>query len=133
MIAAPGVVGVGADIVDVARVRTALERRGGMSERLFTEGERAYAARFSDPWPRLAARFAAKEAVLKSLGVGLGAASLAEIEVVRAPSGAPSIHLCGAAASLAAERGVARIEVSLSHTDTLAQAFAIAIGEPGCR
>ena len=86
----PGVVGVGTDLVDVDRVRRALERRPGLRTRLFTESEWAYATRHRDPHPHLAARFAAKEAVMKALGRGMSSMGFAEIEVVRDDSGAPS-------------------------------------------
>jgi holo-[acyl-carrier protein] synthase len=74
-------------------------------------------------------RFAAKEAVLKSLGVGLGSTPLRAIEVVRADSGAPSIVLHEPAAALAAERGVVRFHVSLTHTASLAAAVVVASGD----
>ena len=98
--------GVGVDAVDVARFRTVLARRPGLVRRLFTDGERSYASRGADPGLRLAARFAAKEATLKALGVGIGAADFHEVEVVRGADGAPHLSLAGRAAVLAAARGV---------------------------
>ena len=77
------VVGVGVDAVDVERFRRVLDRRRHLAERLFTGGERAYAGAASDPVPRLSTRFAAKEATMKALGVGLGAFPFADVEVVR--------------------------------------------------
>ena len=124
------VCGVGVDAVDVERLRHALERRPGLATRLFTDGERAYAARAADPGPRLAARFAAKEAVAKALGVGIGAVSWREVEVRRSDAGAPMIALAGRAAALAAAQGVGRWHLSLSHTDTLALATVIAEAGP---
>ncbi len=122
------VVGVGTDLVDLDRFRLAAERTPGILERYFTEGERAYAERRRDPTERYAARFAAKEAVLKSLGLGLGACELAEIEVVRdEDSGAPDLVLHGKAAALADERGVTGWRLSLTHTDTAAHAIVIAL------
>lgn len=118
--------GVGIDAVDVDRLRRALVRRPRLAERLFTDAERAYAGRVADPGPRLAARFAAKEAVAKALGVGIGAVSWRDVEVVRASSGAPGVALAGRAAALAAGRGVGRWHVSLSHTDSLAVASVVA-------
>jgi holo-[acyl-carrier protein] synthase len=120
------VVGVGTDLVELDRFRQAAERTPGILTRYFTEGERAYAERRNDPTERYAARFAAKEAVMKALGVGLGACELAEIEVVRQDSGAPDLVLHGRAAALAAERGVTAWHLSLTHTDTAAHAIAIA-------
>ena len=120
-------IGIGLDAVDVPRFRTVLQRTPRLAERLFTEGERRHAARKTDPTERLAARFAAKEALLKSLGVGLGAARFQDIEVVVAASGAPGLRLSGAAAELARSRGVGRLEISLTHTHLMAQAVVVAL------
>lgn len=120
--------GVGIDAVDIDRLRRALGRRPRLAQRLFTEAERAYAMRAADPGPRLAARFAAKEAVAKALGVGIGAVSWRDVEVVRADGGAPSLTLAGRAAALAHERGVGHWHLSLSHTDSLAVASVVAEG-----
>ncbi len=120
--------GVGVDAVEVERFRRVLGRRPGLAERLLTEAERADAARLPDPGPRLAARFAAKEAVLKALGVGIGAAAFRDVEVVRDTSGRPSLSLAGAAARLAARHGVTRWHLSLTHTDRLAVASVVAEG-----
>ena len=122
-----GVVGIGTDLVDVDRFRTVLLRRPSVADRLFTVDERAYAARAIDPAARLAARFAAKEAALKALGHGLGGMRMAEIEVVRSGNGRPELVLHGDARSRAAEHGVGRWLVSLSHTDRLAQATVVAL------
>ena len=124
-----GVVGIGTDLVDVDRFRTVLRRRPSVADRLFTAGERTYAARASDPAARLAARFAAKEAALKALGYGLGGMRMADIEVIRTEDGQPELMLHGDARSTAAERGVGRWLVSLSHTDRLAQATVVALAE----
>ena len=120
-------IGLGIDAVEIDRFRRVLARRPGLAARLFTDAERAYGARFSDPAPRLAARFAAKEAAMKALGVGLGAFPFHDVEVVRAPSGAPSLRVSGAAAALAAERGVTSFLVSITHTDTTAEAVVAAL------
>ena len=106
-------------------MRTILARTPSFAERVFTADELAYARNAKDPAQRLAVRFAAKEAVLKVLGLGLGACAFTEIEVVRAESGAPSIGLYGAAAELAAAAEVAHWQISLTHTDTMAMAVAI--------
>jgi holo-[acyl-carrier protein] synthase len=122
-----GVIGIGTDLVEIERFRLALRRTPRLPERLFSEAERAYAARRRDPTERLAARFAAKEAVMKAMGVGLWRFPLRDIEVVRATSGAPSVRLHGGAARLAAQRGVTEWRLTLTHTATLAQAIAVAL------
>lgn len=123
-----GVIGVGIDLVDVDRFRVSLARTPSMVDRMFTPGERAYALGANDPTERFAARFAAKEAVMKALGVGLGAFGFHDVEVVRAEGGAPSLVVVGPAASLAASRGVVAWQLSLTHTATTAGAFVIAVG-----
>jgi holo-[acyl-carrier protein] synthase len=116
--------GLGIDIVDVDRFAAVLARRPRIVERLFTEGE----LRDAKGSPRrLAARFAAKEACLKSLRVGVGAAAWRDIEVVRAPDGSPSLALHEAASALARSRGVSELHVSLSHSDLSACAVVVGL------
>jgi holo-[acyl-carrier protein] synthase len=121
------VIGIGVDLVEVDRMRTVLDRTPAMIERLFTPGERAYAESASDPSERFAARFAAKEAVLKALGVGLGAADWHDIEVVRDERGAPGLVITGRAQVLADAAGVSRWLLTLTHTSTMAEAVAVAL------
>ena len=121
-------IGIGVDVVEIGRMRRALERRAGMAERIFSAAELEYANRSQDPAQHLAARFAAKEAVFKSLGVGIGGARFADVEVLRSESGAPGLALAGKAAALASEHGVKRWHLSLSHTDTVAVASVVAEG-----
>lgn len=124
----PGVLGVGTDLVDVDRVRAALDRQAGLRDRLFTPAEWEYAARHRDPLPHLAARFAAKESVMKALGRGMEHMSFHEIEVVRDDeTGAPAVRLHGRAAEVAERAGAQSWRLSLTHTSTLAQAVAIAL------
>ena len=115
------VIGVGIDLVDVARFTSVLERRPRMRTRLFRDNERSVLRP-----ERLAARFAAKEAVMKALGVGLGAMSLRDIEVVNQSGGAATVLLHGRAAEIAMERGVRQWHLSLTHTDLSAGAVVIA-------
>ena len=126
MIPGGEVVGVGIDAVDVERFRVVLGRRRGFADRVFTEAERAEASARHDPVPGLAARFAAKEAVMKSLSVGLGAFDFADVEVVRGEGGAPALTVTGRAAELAQARAVGGWHVSLTHTGTVAMAIAVA-------
>jgi holo-[acyl-carrier protein] synthase len=124
----PGVIGIGADLVEVARFRLALERRPALAERLFSDDERAYASRFKDPTKSLAARFGAKEAVMKAMGVGLWKFALRDVEVVRLRSGEPVLALHDKAAAMADDRGVRDWRLTLTHTDTMAMAVAVALG-----
>lgn len=119
-------IGLGIDLVEVGRFRRLLDRRPRVNERLFTDYERASLARRHDPVPGLAARFAAKEATMKALGVGLGAFSFYDVEVRRLPSGAPALEVSGKAAELARSQGVTGWAVSLTHTDESASAVVIA-------
>ena len=122
------IIGVGIDAVEIGRMRTILERTPSFADRVFTARELAYAQKAHDPSERLAARFAAKEAFLKALGQGLGACAMNDVEVVRAESGAPGLLLHDSAAALSAHHGVKAWEISLTHTETLAVAIALAIG-----
>ena len=120
-------VGIGLDAVDIARFRRSLERTPSMLQRLFTESERDALARRVDPVPGLAARFAAREAAMKAFGVGLGAFGFHDLWVDRAPSGAPLLMVAGAARKLMDDRRVDALQVSLTHTDTVAQAVVVAL------
>jgi holo-[acyl-carrier protein] synthase len=119
-------IGVGIDTVDVARFREIIERTPGIVAKLFTDDERAYCERQQDPAPFFAVRFAAKEATMKSLGVGLGAFGFHDVEVVRSDSGAPALRISAAAEQLAAEKGVQSWHISLSHTCSTANAVVVA-------
>jgi holo-[acyl-carrier protein] synthase len=113
---------VGIDLLEIKRLERALERTPRLAERLFTEGERAYAASRGRPGQHLAARFCAKEAVAKALGIESW--NFHEVEVI-GTGGPPRIRLSGSAAARAAELGV-QVEVSLTHTGRDAAAVAIA-------
>jgi len=119
-------IGVGSDLVDVGRFRRSMARTPGLRQRCFTAGEQAYAELATDPAERYAARFAAKEAVMKAMGVGLGACRITDIEVLRAESGQPSVRLHGSAVKLAGDRGVSAWHLSLTHTASVAHAIALA-------
>ena len=118
--------GIGIDAVDIERFRTSLARTPSMRERLFTAEELAYVAPKADPVPSLAARFAAREAVMKAMGLGLGAFGFHDVWVSRAESGEPSLVVEGKALELAKERGVSTWSVSLTHTDLVAIAYVVA-------
>jgi len=114
--------GIGIDLVDISRIERALERRPRLAGRLFTENELAYASGRRRPARHLAARFAAKEAVVKALGLGPGTA-IREIEVVAGSP--PEVRLHNEVARFADDRGLA-VKVSLSHERDMATAVAIA-------
>lgn len=120
------VLGLGCDLCEVARLRGVWERQG---ERFlaytYTDGERAYCLRMRDPAPYLAARFAAKEAVAKAFGTGIGAElGWKSIEVTHDPQGAPQVTFDAAGEALLAARGASGVLLTLSHTDTMAMAVA---------
>ena len=112
---------VGIDLLEIARLERALDRRPRLAERLFTDGERAYAAGRPRPGLHLAARFCAKEAVAKALA--LEAWSFRDVEVL-GDGGPPRVRLAGAAARRAHALG-ATVTVSLTHTDATAGAVAL--------
>ena len=120
------IIGVGVDVVDIERFRGVLARTPTMRDRLFTDAELAYVTPRLDPIPSLAARFAAREAVMKALGLGLGAFGFHEVSVHVAEGGAPSLIVTGRAAELAAERCVAAFHLSLSHDGPVAIAVVVA-------
>lgn len=126
------IAGIGTDIIAIERIRRAEEKsRGRLSQRLLTARERSIYVRRHDGLTFLAGRFAAKEAVAKALGTGLGRISWQEIEIVGEKQGRPQVRLYGAAAAEAGRLGLAEIQVSLSHCKEYAVAFAIAVQKPG--
>jgi len=120
------ILGIGIDAVDIARFRKSLERTPSMHRRLFTESELAYVAPKADPVPSLAARFASREAVMKAMGLGLGAFGFHEVWVDHRESGEPLLNVTGRAAELATERGIATWHLSITHTDQVAIAYVVA-------
>ena len=118
--------GIGIDAVDIERFRRSLERTPSMRERVFTEHELAYVAPKIDPVPSLAARFASREAVMKAMGLGLGAFGFHDVWVDRRESGEPHLNITGRAAELAHERGIETWHLSITHTDQVAIAYVVA-------
>ncbi len=121
------VLGIGSDLVDIDRFRVVLQRTPTLVDRLFCANEVGYAKKSGDGVARLAARFAAKEATLKSLGCGIGAMKMRDIEVVHHQDGHPELCLHGGAAKCAAARGAASFLITISHTKNLAQAVVVAL------
>jgi holo-[acyl-carrier protein] synthase len=124
--------GIGIDVVEVDRIESAIERLGDVFlRRLFTDREREYCARQKRPALHYAARFAAKEAVSKALGTGIGGqAGWLDMEVERAESGAPRMLFSGNAADFLAHEGILEVQVSLSQAKEYAAANAVAIRIP---
>ncbi len=123
-------VGLGVDIVEIERMRGILERTESFAERTFSEAERAYCDKKANPAAHYAARFAAKEAVVKALGTGFSEGIwVRDIEVVLDKKGKPSVVLTGKAKEVADAQGVRELSISLSHTHTEAVACAMAITE----
>lgn len=122
------VVAIGTDLVELDRFRTTLDRTPTIVDRLFTDGEQVYARARNDPTERFAVRFAAKEAVMKAMGVGIGEVVFRDIEVVRADSGEPSIVLHGSALQRAEELGIERVLLTMTHSAASAVAFVVAVG-----
>ena len=121
------IVGIGVDAVEIDRFRRSLERTPSMKTRLFTHEELEYVEPHDDPTASLAARFAAREAVMKAMGVGLGAFEFHDVWVQRADSGRPTLVVTGRAEQIANELGVTDWHLSITHTDTTAIAYVIAV------
>jgi holo-[acyl-carrier protein] synthase len=121
------VLGVGVDLVENARIQHSLDRFGDrFLQRVFTPGEIEYSQSMKYPARHLAARFAAKEAVSKAFGTGIGKAmGWKDIDVHRKPSGEPFVVLDGGAKKLAEERGVGAVWITLSHTEHHAMAMIV--------
>ena len=116
----------GVDIIEVERIRRSAQRYGEQFyQRLFTPAEREYCG---ERYVALAARFAAKEAVVKALGTGIGNITWVNIEIVNDSRGRPGVTLHDAAAERAAQLGLTEWSVSLSHTNEHAIAFVVATG-----
>jgi holo-[acyl-carrier protein] synthase len=124
-----GIFGIGIDVVEVARIASAIERHGDLFlTKLFTPAEREYCASHKKPELHYAARFAAKEAVSKALGTGIGGqAGWLDLEIVRGDTGAPKLRMQGAAADFAKLHGISEVQISLTHAREYAAANAIAI------
>ena len=116
-------------MVEIVRIQRAIEKNPHFMERVYTEREIAYCQRKKNPWQSFAARFAAKEAVSKALGTGIGPVGLTEIEIVNEKNGQPGVYLHGKAQALAASRNIQRVHISLSHSEAYAIATAVLEGE----
>lgn len=128
-------VGLGVDIVEIARMKRILERSPSFRMRVFTEEERAYCDATANPEAHYATRFAAREAVVKALGTGFfhEGVSWNDIQVKRTSKGRPYVVLRGAAKRVAERLGVRELPISLSYTHTEAVACAMAITDDSLR
>lgn len=123
--------GIGIDVVEVDRVKSSMDEFSEkFLSRIFTAKERKYCARQKRPEIHFAARFAAKEAISKAFGTGIGKdVGWLDMEITRRESGEPEVTLSGAAKGLAATRGVTQVMVSLTHAQHYAAANAVIMGE----
>lgn len=124
------IIGIGIDATDLPRVADLVKRYGDrFLRRVFTEGEIAYCTKRRDPVPHLAGRFAVKEAAMKALGTGQSrGVTWKDIEVVRA-GGPPKLKLGGGAARRATQIGVTESLVTITHSQSLAFAQVVLLGE----
>src|SRR5437868_13271728 len=124
------VIGTGVDLVECARIQRSIDRFGDrFLHRVFTDGEIEYSMSMKFPARHLAARFAAKEAVSKAFGTGIGKAmGWRDIDVHKKPSGEPFLVFSGGAEELARQRGVTNALITLSHTDQHAMAMNVLEG-----
>lgn len=123
------VVSIGVDVVDIDRMRRIVGRQPRFVDRVFTSSERAYSEAAVDSAERFAARFAAKEAGLKALGVGLGGADFVDLAVAKRSSGEPVLVVTGRAADRAGELGIGSWLLTLSHSDAVACAVVVGLAE----
>jgi holo-[acyl-carrier protein] synthase len=125
------ILGSGVDLCEVPRIEAAIARHGSrFLQRIYTAREIAYASRKANRFERYAARFAAKEAGMKALGVGwTGGIAWRDFEVVNLPSGRPTLNFHGRAAELAAKLGVRHVALSITHTKEQALAMVILEGD----
>lgn len=121
------IIGLGVDLAEIGRVQALLDKYERFPERVFTDHEIAYASRFAHPARRYAARFAGKEAVMKSMGTGWRQIRWQDVEITG--GGAPRVNLFGTARDRADQLGVTEVLVTITHTDDTAMVFAVAMGE----
>jgi len=120
------ILGIGTDIIEVARIRKVMERDLGFREKIFTPHEMEYCDSKRDKYPHYAARFSAKEAFLKAIGTGWRfGIRFGEIEVTHDPLGKPEINVYGKAKEWCKNEAVSKIHVSLSHLKEMATAVVL--------
>lgn len=123
------IVGIGTDIVEISRIDRLLEKNPRFVDKVYSPAEIDYCSTKASPAQSYAARFAAKEALMKALGTGWDQdVSWQDIEIVNDTKGKPAIRLCGKAKELAVQKGIMAIHLSLSHEKHYAVASVIAEG-----
>ncbi len=124
------IIGTGLDIIEIERIKNSIDRfEGKFEERIFTSDEIGYCRARSNPFPHFAGRFAAKEAVMKSLGTGMAEGiRWKDMEVLSLDSGKPELKLTGKSKDLAESKNIKHIHISISHDRNYAVAHAIAEG-----
>lgn len=125
------ITGLGVDIVEINRFKSAMDKHPKIVDRLFTEAEKNYCLGRKKPYLHFAVRFAAKEAILKSLETGRRGIGWKDVEVKRTISGAPEVILHEKALNLTSEKGISKVMVSLSFSHTNAVATAVALNNCG--
>lgn len=122
------IIGTGIDIIEIDRIKSAISTKDSFKERFFTEEEIEYCQKHNIPWPSYAARFAAKEAIVKALGTGFRGFKWKDIEIVKDKLGKPEVLLHNNAEKVAQESGIEKVMLSISHSRDYAVAQAIALG-----
>ncbi len=126
------ILGTGIDLMDPRRLKKAAQKWGDrILDRLFTQDEKAQCEGRGDPWPSFAVRFAAKEAMVKAMGLGLRQGiTWKQIEVVYGKYGKPELRMSGKASEILSNQGVTKTHLSLSHQEGMAMAMVILEGDP---
>jgi holo-[acyl-carrier protein] synthase len=123
--------GIGIDVVEVERIASSMAEFGDrFASKIFTESERAYCDRQKNPKIHYAARFAAKEAISKAMGTGIGKdMAWLDMEIRRRPSGEPEVHLSGDGEKFAKANNIEQIKISLTHAEHYAAANAVVLAK----
>ncbi|MGL6173129.1 MAG: holo-ACP synthase [Cellulosilyticaceae bacterium] len=122
------IIGIGTDIIEISRVKQAIERNEKFKQKLFTEKEQSYFEKVNNRVESIAGNFAAKEAISKALGTGFRKFGMEDIEILRDGVGKPSVVLLGGAKVLGDQLGIESIMITISHCKEYAVAFAVAEG-----
>lgn len=125
------IIAQGIDLIECQRIRDVWQRHGDrLTDRLLTPAELAYVRAHRDPVPRLAGRFAAKEAILKVLGTGWkGKIAWRDMEILNDEAGRPHVTLCDECRQVADSLGITSILISITHTENFAAAVATGVAE----